>query len=173
MRTLSMTPKAIASRLYYKNNYQKERARCRHYKKNHPEKILDIRYDYMNRIEGYMKERYNSMKFTAKQKKVPFLFENFDQYMNHWNAQYQRWGMWCPGCHPTHLMTMLRRRGGSGGKRKMIGTNISNDQLISSAGYSLRNHWFVCWDYNNRKRNFKISDTKNFLKIVKERKLEE
>ena len=120
-----------------------------------------------------MKEKYNNMKHIAKTKNFPFLFESFEQYMDHWNTQYQRFGMWCPGCIPTHLMTMSRRRGGTGGKRNITGTNISNDQLISRRAYGPQNHWFVCWDYNNRKGSFKISDCKNFLKMVKERRLNE
>ena len=173
MKTLSMTPGAIASRRYRKNNYQKELKRTRRWKKNNPLKVLDHRYVYMNRIEGYMKEKYNNMKHIAKTKNFPFLFESFEQYMDHWNTQYQRFGMWCPGCIPTHLMTMSRRRGGTGGKRNITGTNISNDQLISRRAYGPQNHWFVCWDYNNRKGSFKISDCKNFLKMVKERHLDE
>ena len=173
MKTLSMTPGAIASRRYRKNNYQKELKRTRRWKKNNPLKVLDHRYVYMNRIEGYMKEKYNNMKHIAKTKNFPFLFESFEQYMDHWNTQYQRFGMWCPGCIPTHLMTMSRRRGGTGGKRNITGTNISNDQLISRRAYGPQNHWFVCWDYNNRKGSFKISDCKNFLKMVKERRLNE
>ena len=173
MKALSMTPGAISSRRYRKENYQKELKRTQRWKHNNPETVLNQRYHYMNTINGYMKERYNSMKSTAKKKQIPFLFENFEQYMDHWDEQYKRYGMWCPGCIPTHLMTTTRLRGGSSRRRKAIGTNVSNDQLISRLGYSPRNHWFVCWDYNNRKGNFKISDTKNFLKKVKERRLHE
>ena len=90
------------------------------------------------------------------------MFNDFDEFMECWILQQQKYGEYCP-YYPHIKMTRIK------GVGKTTPTNISTDRLVNTLPYAKDNIMFVSWKANNEKGEISPYLAKKMLELIKER----
>ena len=133
--------------------------RGKKWRKNNKDRNAKSDLKYIQSEKGYFKALYNSI---TKSKKGN-LFRDFDEFMECWILQQQKYGEYCP-YYPHIKMTRIKGAG------KTTPTNISTDRLVNTLPYAKDNIMFVSWKANNEKGEISPYLAKKMLELIKERK---
>ena len=133
--------------------------RGKKWRKNNKDRNAKSDLKYIQSEKGYFKALYNSI---TKSKKGN-LFRDFDEFMECWILQQQKYGEYCP-YYPHIKMTRIKGAG------KTTPTNISTDRLVNTLPYAKDNIMFVSWKANNEKGEISPYLAKKMLELIKERR---
>ena len=118
----------------------------------------DLRY--MQSERGYFK----SLFYGVTRSKKGNLFRDFDEFMDCWYKQQEKYGEYCP-YYPHIKMTRIK------GKKKPTETNISVDRLVNTLPYDKNNVMFVSWKANNEKGDVSPYLAGKMLDFIKNKKM--
>jgi hypothetical protein len=118
----------------------------------------DLRY--MQSERGYFK----SLFYGVLKSKKGNLFRDFDEFMDCWYKQQEKYGEYCP-YYPHIKMTRIK------GKKKPTETNISVDRLVNTLPYDKNNVMFVSWKANNEKGDVSPYLAGKMLDFIKNKKM--
>ena len=115
---------------------------------------------YMQSERGYFK----SLFYGVTRSKKGNLFRDFDEFMDCWYKQQEKYGEYCP-YYPHIKMTRIK------GKKKPTETNISVDRLVNTLPYDKNNVMFVSWKANNEKGDVSPYLAGKMLDFIKNKKM--
>ena len=129
------------------------------WKAKNKDKIREQQLKYLQSEKGFFKSLYNSVQKSKRGN----LFNDFDEFMECWILQQQKYGENCP-YYPHIKMTRIKGTG------KTTPTNISTDRLVNTLPYAKDNIMFVSWKANNEKGEISPYLAKRMLELIKERR---
>tara|TARA_R100000388_G_scaffold68153_1_gene49291 strand:- start:222 stop:902 length:681 start_codon:yes stop_codon:yes gene_type:complete len=97
---------------------------------------------YRQSEKGYFNQKWN----TVRRSKKICLIKTFEEFMQCWERQKEKYGEYCPYYPHIKLTRILGR-----GRKGKIDSNLSVDRLVNCLPYSKDNIMFVSWRANNEK----------------------
>ena len=143
---------------YYSLCITCDNKKTNNWKAKNKDKIQKQQLKYLQSEHGFFKSLYNSVQKSKRGN----LFNDFDEFMECWILQQQKYGEYCP-YYPHIKMTRIRGTG------KTTPTNISTDRLVNTLPYAKDNIMFVSWKANNEKGEISPYLAKKMLELIKER----
>ena len=132
--------------------------KSKQWKKDNKSRVTVSHLKYLQTEKGYFKSLFHSVRKSKRGN----LFNDFDEFMECWILQQQKYGEYCP-YYPHIKMTRIKGAG------KMTPTNISTDRLVNTLPYAKDNIMFVSWKANNEKGEISPYLAKRMLELIKER----
>ena len=128
------------------------------WKKNNKSKIAVSNLKYLQTEKGYFKSLFHSVRKSKRGN----LFNDFDEFMECWILQQQKYGEYCP-YYPHIKMTRIK------GVGKTTPINISTDRLVNTLPYAKDNIMFVSWKANNEKGDVSYFLARKIVDFIEEK----
>ena len=134
--------------------------KSKQWKKNNKSRVIVQQIKYLQTEKGYFKSLFHSVRKSKRGN----LFNDFDEFMECWILQQQKYGEYCP-YYPHIKMTRIKGTG------KTTPTNISTDRLVNTLPYAKDNIMFVSWKANNEKGDVSPYLAGKMLNFIKNKKM--
>jgi hypothetical protein len=134
--------------------------KSKEWKKNNKSRIAAKNLKYLQTERGFFKSLFHSVGKSSKGN----LFRDFDEFMDCWYKQQQKYGEYCP-YYPHIKMTRIK------GKKKPTDTNISVDRLVNTLPYDKNNVMFVSWKANNEKGDVSYYLARKMVDFIEDKQL--